>query len=324
MIALPMIAALSWANPPPLQVDLHLDTPTQLLRQETGLEGAELEAGLAQLKAGGTNVAVQVLWPPRNSDHHAHALHLLELLEAEESRLDGVTRVHTPEEARAVVAQGGIATLLSLEGAHGLGGDAWRENLQALHRRGLRLLGLTWSFSNRFAGSSGDGGGGLTEEGRELVAMAQGLGIIIDLSHASEQTTLEVCRQSTLPVIASHSNAASLAPHSRNLSDEAIQCIAARGGVIGLNFHATFVGRGKDIQALADHADHLRQVGGPGVVALGSDFDGLIRPVRGLENASRIPALLEALRQRGWSEAEVQGLQGRNFLETWEMATASP
>ena len=323
MITLPLLSALAWASPPPIQADLHLDTPTQLYRRETGLEGSGLEAGLAQLKEGGTNLAVQVLWPPRNSDHHAHALHLLALLEAEEARLEGVTRVGTPYEARSVVEQGGIATLLSLEGAHGLG-DAWQENLLALHGRGLRLLGLTWSFSNRFAGSSGDGGGGLTEEGQALLTMAQELGILIDLSHASEQTALEVCRQSTRPVIASHSNAATLAAHPRNLSDEAIRCIAARGGVIGLNFHATFVGGGRDIQALADHADHLRQIGGPGVVALGSDFDGLIRPVRGLEDASRIPALFEALRQRDWSEAEIRGLQGENFLRAWELATASP
>jgi membrane dipeptidase len=180
------------------------------------------------------------------------------------------------------------------------------------------MVGLTWSFSNRFAGSSGDSGGGLTAEGRALVAQLAADGVIVDLSHASRATTLEVCGASAVPVIASHSDSHSVTAHARNLTDEEIRCIAATGGVVGVNFHATFVGGSRDVEAVADHADAIARIGGFGAVALGSDFDGLIKVPAGLEDASRLPALWAELRARGWTEAQIRGMRGENFLRVWE------
>ncbi len=304
-----------------LQVDLHLDTPTQLLSKGIGLDAPEgLEAGLAQLRAGGTNVAVMVLWPPRKTDHRARALKLLSLLEAELERLpDQIGLARSPGEARALAEAGRVAMLISMEGAHGLGTDPdWLTTLDTFHQRGMGLLGLTWSFSNRFAGSSADGGEGLTEEGRALVAEARRRGIVLDVSHASRQTTMEVCADAPAPVIASHSDAWAIKKHSRNLTDDEIRCIAATGGVIGLNFHATFVGPEADVGKVADHADHLAAVGGHGVVALGSDFDGYIKKPAGLPDAAAVGALWEALAARGWTEAQIAGVRGENFLRAWQ------
>lgn len=307
----------------PLQADLHLDTPTQLHRQGVGLDAPQgLEGGLAQLRAGGTNLAVEVLWPPRSADWRAHTFSLLARLEAEDARLEGLTLARTPAQARAIAAQGQVAYVVALEGAHGLGDGDWRGTVDTLHSRGLAVLGLTWSMSNPFAGSSGDDGGGLTEQGRALVAHAQGHGILIDLSHASRATTLEVCKTTTVPVIASHSNAHAVQSHKRNLTDEEIRCIAATGGVVGLNFHASFVGGTRDVAAVADQADHIARVGGHGVLALGSDFDGLIATPEGLSDAGDIPALWSELRGRGWTEAQVLGVQGENFMRAWSGAVA--
>ncbi len=304
----------------PIQADLHLDTPTQLHRKGLALDAPEgLEGGLAQLQAGGTNLAVQVLWPPRNADWWAHTQLLLEKITLEALRLESVELARTPGRARVIADQGRTAYLIALEGAHGLPED-WRGPLASLQARGLAILGLTWSMSNRFAGSSGDGGGGLTDEGRALVAHARDLGVLLDLSHASRQTTLEVCKDSPVPVIASHSNAYGVQAHKRNLTDEEIRCIAATGGVIGLNFHATFVGGARDIAAVADHADYLARVGGHEVVALGSDFDGLIKTPQGLPDASAIPALWEELARRGWTAQQLQGVRGENFMRAWTAA----
>lgn len=322
------MVALLWslsllAADPRVQADLHLDTPTQLYRKGVGFDAGEgLEGGLAQLRAGGTNLAVEVLWPPRNTDHAAHALKLLDIVEKQDARLDDVEVVTTPQQAEASIAKGRIAMLIALEGAHGLGTGDWKASLASLHERGLRMLGLTWSFSNRFAGSSGDGGGGLTDEGRALVAQAQKMGILIDLSHASRETTLEVCKASKVPVVASHSDAHAVAAQARNLTDAEIACIAATGGVIGLNFHATFVGGARDVAAVAAHADHIAKVAGHRAVALGSDFDGLIKVPSGLEDASKIPALWDALRARGWTEEQIAGAKGDNFMRAWKKATA--
>lgn len=307
----------------PVQADLHLDTPTQLHRKGLGLDAAEgLEGGLAQLQAGGTTLAVEVLWPPRKADWRDHTFMLLEKLEAQDERLESVTLARSPAQARALADAGKLAYIVSLEGAHGLGDGDWRGTLDELHARGLAVLGLTWSMSNPFAGSSSDDGGGLTEQGRALVAHARAQGIVVDLSHASRQTTLEVCGGSQVPVIASHSNAHGQQPHKRNLTDQELRCIAATGGVIGLNFHASFVGGARDLGAVADQADYLARVAGHGAVALGSDFDGLITTPEGLPDASAIPALWAELARRGWTAEQLAGMKGENFMRAWAAVQA--
>lgn len=311
-----LLAAL--ASAADLQVDLHLDTPTQLHRKKLGLDGAGLESGLLAMRAGGTNLAVMVLWPPKGSGE-AHVDRLLGLVEAEEARLEEVELVRDPESARRVAAEGRVGLLYALEGAHGIETEGLA-GLRRLQARGLAILGLTWSNSNRFAGSSGDGGGGLSEAGRALVAEAVRLGVLVDLSHASRATTLEVCGAARAPVIASHSDAAAVHSHARNLDDEQIRCIAATGGVIGLNFHSPFLGAPADVEKVADHAEHLREVGGLGVVALGSDFDGLIDPPDDLPTAAELPKLWAELRRRGWTEAELAAVKGENFLRAWAAA----
>lgn len=300
-----------------IQADLHLDTPTQLLRRKVGLEAAGLEAGLPQLRAGGTNLAVMVLWPPRDADWEGVVQRLMDAVEAEDQRLDGIQRVGKPTEARSVAAQGKVGFFYALEGAHGIDRSGVA-GLEALHAKGLRMLGLTWSFSNRYAGSSGDGGGGLTEAGRELVSAANRLNILIDLSHASRAATLETCALSADPVLASHSDAASIQPNARNLSDEELRCICAGGGVVGLNFHAPFVGKGASLARLAEHANHIRAVGGAGCVALGSDYDGLIHVPPELPDAGALPLLWTELQRQGWNTEELLGLRGANFMRLWE------
>jgi membrane dipeptidase len=304
-----------------MQADLHLDTPSQLVLGGHPLDaGAPLEAGLPRLHAGGTNLAVMVLWPGKvGVDHRARMFALLDKMEAEIARLDGVVLVRTPAEARAAAAAGRVGVIFALEGAHGLGED-WRADLEALHARGLAMVGLTWSMSNRFAGSSGDGGGGLTEEGEALVAASRARGLLLDVSHASDEATRQVCTDAPAPVVASHSDARTVRVHARNLPDPLVRCIAASGGVIGLNFHAPFVAEQADAAAVARHAVHLRDVGGAGVLALGSDYDGWIRKPQGLPHAGALPTLWAALEAGGLSPGEVQAARGENFLRAWQAA----
>ena len=307
-----------------LQVDLHLDTPTQMLSKGLALDShAGLEAGLPQLKAGGSNVVVQVLWPPRKTDHKQRAFDLLSVVEREIAGNEDLVLATEPGGARSIAQGEKVAVLLSMEGAHGLGSGAdWAEVFQQFYDRGLRLLGITWSFSNRFAGSSGDGGGGLTDEGRALVKLARERRVLLDVSHASSQTTLEICKESPVPVIASHSNAKTVRWSKRNLTDDEIRCIAKTGGVIGLNFHAPFVSGGEQgpatVSRVADHADYLAKIGGHQVVALGSDFDGYIKKPEGLEDASKVPLLWDELRLRGWTPEQIAGARGENFMRAWE------
>ena len=104
-----------------------------------------------------------------------------------------------------------------------------------------------------------------------------------------------------------------------------IRCIAETGGVIGLNFHAPFVGAAgnANVSRVADHADYLARVGGHRVVALGSDFDGYIKKPTGLEDASKVPALWAELARRGWTEEQLRGVRGENFMRAWRRTQAA-
>ena len=261
-----------------------------------------LEASTPLLKQAGTNVVVQVLAAeevqaqgaclrPTGGDGVEIAL-----------RDETLALARDPGETEAAVRAGQIAVLLSMEGAHGLGvGPDWAEVFDQFYDRGLRLMGITWSFSNRFAGSSGDGG--RVSPRRDEPSLPT-----LEQSASSWMCPTPAARPRSRsagtvpqPVIASHSNAHGLRGHARNLSDEEIRCIAATGGVIGLNFHAPFVGMAgnANVARVADHADYLARVGGHGVVALGSDFDGYIKKPTGLEDASKVPALWTELAKRG-------------------------
>ena len=212
--------------------------------------------------------------------------------------------------------------MLAIEGAHGLGKQNWEATLEDLHRQGLTVLGLAWSFSNQFAGSSGDGGGGLTAAGRRLLKHCQQLGILIDVSHASKESTMQACQNSPVPVIASHSNATAVHPHARNLTDEEIQHRGIRRSdwpefspaVLGWrNQHRT------NCCACKPHCSGSRSRSrGPW-----KRFDGLIQPAHGLTTSADLPALWRALRKSGWTRAQLDGIRGENFSERGKRSTTT-
>jgi membrane dipeptidase len=316
----PVSTPLPAPTPAPvlIRADLHLDTPTQLYRKKVDINSPALEASQPALQKAGINLAVEVLWPPRESDWFVMVDRLFSLVEATDISEESLVLVCSPAEARAAARKSQIGMLVNIEGAHGVEGVV---GLQKLYQRGLRMLGLTWSFSNRFAGSSGDNGGGLTEEGKALVGEANRLGIILDLSHASRKATLEACQLSTKPVIASHSNAYSIYANARNLQDAEIQCICSKGGVIGLNLHTPFLGGTQDAVQASKHLNHIRTIGGAACVALGSDFDGLIKVPTDIPSSAELGKISTLLQAQGWTDLELQGFEGENFMRVWEQVT---
>jgi membrane dipeptidase len=141
----------------------------------------------------------------------------------------------------------------------------------------------------------------------------------VDVSHASDRAVADVlalAQKTGGVVVATHSNARALCDHPRNLSDQQLRGIAATGGVVGLNFHSPFVVRGRPA-TLADvvrQAKHLVKVAGIEHVAIGADFEGGIRPAKGLEDASRFPELAQALLEAGLPSAAVRKVFSENAL----------
>jgi membrane dipeptidase len=298
-------------------VDLHVDLPYQLgfhgkpLREGTG------QAALTALRAGAVEGVVLPLFVPRNVSptgprkrdlEDAYLRVLAELFHGEGLELPGCG------------SKPGVETWLSFEGAGPLA-DA-PESLDAWVARGVRVVGLVHTEHNALASSSGDPHPfdyGLTEAGKQLVRRAHALGVAVDVSHASDLAVHEVlalARETGGVVVATHSNARALCDHPRNLTDDQLRGIAATGGVIGLNFHSPFVVRGRPA-TLADvvrQAQHLIRVAGIDHVAIGADFEGGIRPARGLEDASHFPALARALLSAGLTEAAVRKVFAENAL----------
>ena len=207
--------------------------------------------------------------------------------------------------------------ILSLEGAEAIEGDL--SKLRTLYRLGVRGVGLTWNNANEVAdGIMEPRGGGLTRFGREVISEMNNLGMMIDVSHLSEQGFWDVIEQSSKPIIASHSNAKAICNHPRNLSDEQIAAMIETGGVIGVTFVRDFTATNgiPTIDDLLRHIDHLAGLGGISNIGLGSDFDGATT-VTGLEDASKLHNLVEILAKK-YSDKEVKGIMGENWLNYYK------
>ncbi|MET0793498.1 MAG: membrane dipeptidase, partial [Polyangiaceae bacterium] len=214
----------------------------------------------------------------------------------------------------------GVRTFLAFEGAGQLADDP--ASLAVWAERGLRIVGLVHTFANELASSSGDPEAkpfGLTERGQAFVRRAFSLGLIVDVSHASDRAVSDILTLAAAEhgvVVATHSNARAVADHPRNLSDEQLRGIAASGGVISVNFHSPFLVRGRaaTLNDVVAQVRHLTEVAGIDHVAIGSDFEGDIRPPHELADASRFPRLSAALAKAGFEPAAIRKIFADNAL----------
>lgn len=199
------------------------------------------------------------------------------------------------------------------------------------HARGLRMLGLSWAAGSRYAGGNCPppgvvlpadySVGPLTAEGVDLVHALDELGIIHDVSHLSDAAFDGLLKRTRGRIVATHSNCRTLMNNwQRHLRDDQIRTIAQRGGVIGLNLFGKFlaINRRATLDDCLTHVEHVAHVAGRrDVVALGSDMDGGFAPSdlpQGVDHPTKLCALADGLRARGWSEAEIEGFASGNWL----------
>ncbi len=205
------------------------------------------------------------------------------------------------------IEEGRINAMLTVEEGGAIEGSL--EKLEALYRRGVRMMTLTWNFENEIGAANASAFAapqnaqtGLTAFGKSAVERMKELGMIADVSHGSDCLVKDVAEiMRGAPFVASHSNARAVFSHPRNLGDEEIRLIADSGGVIGLNFFADFLSSDKSAAgqktALLAHAEHIIKVGGEDVLAIGSDFDGISENPY-LKNPTFVPRFIEALQKK--------------------------
>lgn len=313
-------------------VDAHCDTALRLADGETltppGHPSGHID--LPRLRAGGVGLQVFALWVDADRRETGRLLRCVELLDAvkrEVARLsDDMHLILTPRDLDVAAAGDKVGVLLSIEDGAALEGSL--AALRVMYDLGVRAMGLTWNGRNELADGVGVADGdarGLTPFGRDVVKEMNRLGMVVDVSHLAEAGFWDVMEVSRGPVIASHSNAKALCRHPRNLTDDQIRALAATGGVIGINFFATFLSDDghASVDNIVRHIDHMVSLVGPAHVGFGSDFDGITAVPVGVEDVSRMGVIIDALLARGYSDEDVRAIAGNNFLRVFRQVLRS-
>ncbi len=335
-------------------VDTHDDTTQRFLDGDfdLGVRSATGSIDIPRMKEGGLGAIFFSIWIPSKITGPAAVKHAIDQIDAVREQVRRHPReiflVTTAGEIREAHKQGKIAALMGIEGGHMIASDLGV--LRSYAALGVRYMTLTHSVHN-----------GLTDFGKDVVREMNRLGVMVDISHVSDKTFYDALAVSKAPLIASHSSCRALCDAKRNMTDQMIKDLAAKGGVIQINYHVGFlseefmnadknpeitkaiadevqkrcgnkegcqliegdritreyVQQGKlprvDYSKIIEHIDHAVKLVGADHVGLGSDFDGANMPF-GMEDATKLPQITEALLRKGYSEEDVCKILGENTL----------
>ncbi|CAJ2507864.1 Uu.00g090500.m01.CDS01 [Anthostomella pinea] len=247
--------------------------------------------------------------------------------------------------AVAAFKEGKLISPLGIEGLHQIGNSV--ANLRRFHAMGVRYATLTHNCGNIFAdaaiwerpfGKAPAYWGGVSLKGRQLVNEMNRIGMIVDLSHVSVDTMVDVLggreewAGSKAPIMFSHSSAYALCPHPRNAPDHVLELVKKTNSVIMVNFSPDFVScvdkgnkngipdlfpENNTLSHVVDHITYIGNLIGYDHVGLGSDFDGIMSTPEGLDDVSKYPDLIAELLKRGVSDKDAAKIAGGNILRVW-------
>ena len=309
--------------------DLHCDTALALLGEDVNQAGSlasnkgHIDLNRAEKLAGYCQCFACFTTPFMEQWHHITPTLVFEreiaTIQREiDKNKNRISIAYSPEDVIANLEKGKMSAILTIEGPAGFGFDP--ELLESMFLAGFRISTLGWNESNPLTGSN-QTGGGLTDLGKAYVRQAQSLGILVDVSHISDEGFWDIMKITQAPVIASHSNSRALCNHSRNLTDDMFCAIRDSGGVVGINQFADFLGQQPTLDTVCDHIFHFLELDPEGrQVALGGDLDGCEVLAEGFEGVQSYDALADRLIARGLDAATVQNIYWNNALGV--MATA--
>lgn len=307
-------------------IDLHCDTLTESLKSGKSFTVGDLQASAEKLKNSGCAAqcfAIFTQGPSAAAFFHESLNYYRNMLDLSANNLVSVTN---SEGLLRCVNGEKTGAVLTVENLGFLQGNT--DELITLKKAGVKMASLVWNYENEFAypnlifenglpSFEKREARGLKPKGREAVEILDGLKIIVDISHLSDGGAEEILTNRKIPAVASHSNAAGVWGVCRNLTDKQIKMIADCGGVIGVNFCKDFLGNGKTAESTLEevylHINHIKNIGGEGVLALGSDFDGIPAPI-GLENCTKMQILFGYLLKRGLSSEILEKIAYKNAL----------
>jgi membrane dipeptidase len=349
-------------------VDTHDDTTQRFLDGKFDL-GARTNTGsidIPRMKEGGVDAIFFSIWIPSKVTGPEAVKRALQQIDAVREQVRkhprDIVLATTAAQIHEAKKKGQIAALMGVEGGHMINSDL--AVLRKFAGLGVRYMTLTHSGNDEWADSSTDKAvhNGLTDFGKDVVREMNRLGMMVDISHVSDKTFADALSVSKAPMIASHSSCRAICDAPRNMTDEMMKALAAKGGVVQINYHVGFLSQefrdaekanpkinaeiGQEVtkrcgdneacqllegdkltreavekgklprvgyEKIIAHIDHAVKVAGADHVGLGSDFDGANMPF-GMEDASKLPLLTEALLKKGYSESDVRKILGENTL----------
>jgi membrane dipeptidase len=349
-------------------VDTHDDTTQRFLdaKFDLGERATNGSIDIPRMKEGGLSAIFFSIWIPSKVTGPEAVDRALDQIDAVREQVRRhpreITLATTAAEIREAHKRGLIAALIGVEGGHMINSDL--AVLRTYAALGVRYMTLTHSGNDEWADSSTDKAvhNGLTDFGKDVVREMNRLGVMVDISHVSDKTFADALAVSKAPMIASHSSCRAICDAARNMTDEMMKALAAKGGVVQINYHVGFlsqefrdaekadpkinaaievevnkrcgnneacqllegdrltreaVEQGKlprvGYEKIIEHIDHAVKVAGAEHVGLGSDFDGANMPY-GMEDATKLPFITEALLNKGYSESDVRKILGENTL----------
>jgi membrane dipeptidase len=349
-------------------VDTHDDTTQRFLdgKFDLGVRSLTGSIDIPRMKEGGLGAIFFSIWIASKITGSEAVDRALVQIDAVREQVrkhpNDLVLATTAAEVREARKQGKIAALMGVEGGHMINSDLGV--LRSYAALGVRYMTLTHSGNDEWADSSTDKTvhNGLTDFGKDVVHEMNRLGVIVDISHVSDKTFYDALEVSKAPLFASHSSCRAICDAPRNMTDQMMKDLAAKGGVVQINYHVGFLSQefreaekadpeiNKAISAevmkrcgdnqgcqliegdritreyveqgklprvefvkIIEHIDHAVKVAGVDHVGLGSDFDGANMPY-GMEDATKLPKITEALLQKGYSEGDVKKILGENTL----------
>lgn len=298
-------------------IDLHCDTASRLLYENLKLKESICKVDIKKLKESKALAQVFAHFIELNIVDNPYLEFkkmndvLMKELKENHNDIEIVTDLKGLEDTNN---KGKIGAFLSIEEGEVLEGKI--ERVKEVYDMGIRFITLTWNFPNSI-GYPNVGyrykNNGLTDKGKEIVSEMEKFKIIPDCSHLSDRgfyDLVDICKK---PFIATHSNAREITNHSRNLTDDMIVKLANKGGVMGLNFCAPFLGNERipTIESMIAHIKHIKNIGGIDVLALGTDFDGIENEVE-IRNIGEIEKLRDALIKEKFISSEIDKIFFKN------------
>ena len=305
--------------------DLHCDTLFECLKQEKSLTDNDLNLSFSRLSEYRRFTQVLAMWSNwQLTEEEAWERFgaAREKLASELAKNPAVRLCTCASDLAACEADGTGAVFFAVEGGKLIADDITR--VDAMYEAGVRFLTLVWNSTCKIGGAH-DADEGLTPFGREVVERCLALGIIPDVSHASDKMTdevLDICEDAGKVCIATHSNSRAECDHRRNLTDERFSRIAKLGGVVGVSLAPQHLTRGEicTVQDVVRHIEHYLSLGGEDTVCLGCDLDGVGKLPSGIESVSDLYKIADRLGQNGHSDDCIEKIfyaNARNFISLW-------